>query len=297
MAKRILHRLKLNEISAVDRPAQEHARMVIMKRAKQVVVDNEDKDEDNEDMTEAELKKRITDLEGSVSTLTNTVTTVTKDRDSLKAENDALEVRASFDGDTLNYFAGLSDKEQNSFLKMSKTLRDASVATFKASDEEIEVGGQKIRKSQAGNMWPVLKAQATQAKEFTDKLAKSTDAEEKATLQKRVIEEFNHLPGTTEERASVLKHVLAIKDEPIRKAAEAILKTAEAHAKANFSRKGYQGGDDTSGDDAESKLNKLAKEYQKANKGMTFEKAYTEVCQENRELYNEYLEENKESAE
>ena len=31
--KRILHKIKIHEISAVDAPAQEHARMIIMKRA------------------------------------------------------------------------------------------------------------------------------------------------------------------------------------------------------------------------------------------------------------------------
>src|ERR1700693_3443124 len=31
--RRILHKLKINEISCVDSPAQEHARMIIMKRA------------------------------------------------------------------------------------------------------------------------------------------------------------------------------------------------------------------------------------------------------------------------
>lgn len=42
--RRILHKIKLTEISAVDRPCQEHAKMTIMKRASGPVQPIEDQD-------------------------------------------------------------------------------------------------------------------------------------------------------------------------------------------------------------------------------------------------------------
>ena len=72
MKRRILEKLKLEEISGVDRPAIEGATVAIMKRA---IDDNQRENEMNHI---EELEGEVTDLSAQVAHLTKKLTTVKK---------------------------------------------------------------------------------------------------------------------------------------------------------------------------------------------------------------------------
>lgn len=155
--------IRLNEVSAVDIPADPRARIALIKRAD--TAQDHDNPTDGGIMTPEELAQTLEAMEGQVADLT-------KSRDDAQALADAFEaaaVEAGFD----------------------VTKADGSVKLEKRADPEyIEVGGEKVEKSALPEA--VLKTLEAQAIE----LAKAKAAQAETELAKRGAEVLPHLRGT-----------------------------------------------------------------------------------------------------
>ena len=83
--------------------------------------------------------------------------------------------------------------------------------------------------------------------------------------------------------------------DPIaKKAALEMLTAANALAKAGFSRIGAGGGPNPDSASTEATVDRMAKDLQKASgNGMTFEKAYAKVLEDNPEIYGKMKAERK----
>jgi hypothetical protein len=188
-------KLKLNELSSVDNPAQPGALAVIMKR------------DDSHERADP-MSKTIEQVEGELAKALETIET-------LKAE--VTKGKADF-------AAMLEDKD-----KADEECKTAKAALVAATDEVIKVDDTEVRKSEVGvasfNLTKALISKAETA-EF-ENVAKS---------------DFPNLVGTVSEKALVLKAIATMPEEA-KKAAEAILTSAEKMLSAGFTRLGVGHGD------------------------------------------------------
>lgn len=129
--------------------------------------------------------------------------------------------------------------------------------TKKAKEEEIEVGGEMVAKSAIPA--PVLK-----------ELEKARIEKEEAVALEKGKAEFPHFDPKV---AKEVYRVFASNPEVMK-----AMKAADAVFKGKTEELGAADTDDNSGLDASAKLNKMAQDY-KAEKGVTFEKAYAAVSQ------------------
>lgn len=151
--------------------------------------------------------KTVEQLQAEVETLKGQITTLTARAE--KAEGDlATETTAK---------------------AAAETERDtAKAALATATDETLKVGDREIKKSAVGeDTFAMFKAQEDRA--------------QTAVLEKRADAEFGHVVGTAAEKAAVLKTIEAHPDEATRKAALAILASAEKLAAGGFGRLGGNG--------------------------------------------------------
>lgn len=199
--------LKLNELSSVDRPAQPGALALIMKRHDDTPTPTPTPTPTATKGDDMELKDALAKIE----TLTGQMTAANAQITDLTAKVTTEKERA--------------DKAEADL----KTEAEAHTATkaelVKATDEEITVGGETMKRSEVGEQ-PFRLAKAMR------------DERDMARIEKRVETEFAHLAGKAEERAALVKAVEAIKDEETRKAVEAILAAAEKVTIAAFSSRG-----------------------------------------------------------
>lgn len=111
------------------------------------------------------------------------------------------------------------------------------------NDETITIEGQAIAKSAVGEThFAILKGQADRLAKAETEIAKERDARIFAELQKRADAEYAHVPGSTDERATMLKALSAM-EEPVRKSFEAVFQAAEKLAKTAFDRVGVNAAD------------------------------------------------------
>jgi hypothetical protein len=170
-----------------------------------------------------------------------------------------------------DYCDGLVPPEKAAFLAMSPEDRKKAMQKKLDGDEVIKVEGQEIRKSVVGDsQFAIFKAQSDRLKKAEDDITKERDAREMVELKKRADDEFKHVPGTTDERAGMLK-VLAKLDEPLRKAFEAVFVQSEKLAKVAFEKVGNKGSDDLDkrNKNGISTFEKKIDEIQKGGKNMS----------------------------
>lgn len=278
-----LKNLKLDEISLVDRPANQEARVVIWKRNsdKEMYGDMTDAEKtrmrelmdekgmsekdaraqclremrkdagepgDNPSskengMTVEELEKKLGDLETQISQLT-------KERDDAKSAANALEKAVAE--------AGLSVEKSDDGVKVEKA----------ADPEFVEFNGEKIEKSAVPAS--VLKA----IEEGNAKIAKMEKDRQAENLRKRADEEIPDLAGTPDERGALLKAVDSIEDEAVRKSVSEALKAANAAVSKQFESVGKAASEDEAS--ATYRLNKMAEDYA-AKHNVDFAVAHSEV--------------------
>lgn len=189
-----------------------------------------------------------------------------------------------------SHFAILDKAQKAEFVSKSADDRAKDIAEIqKAADDADPVvyetsRGLKIRKS-AGDVVLSL------AKDADEQRKRADAAEDKATasdFSKRAESELSHLPGTVDERASILKAVDGIKDETHRNSALAALKAGDAAMAGAFKSKGSSEGA-TDENSPESKLDALVKSHVEKNSGVTEAAAYVKVLESDagKELYRE----------
>ena len=298
--RRRMAKFTINELSGVDYPAQAGAQALILKR----------RDPDTpslDDQIAAAVKAALKQHQPEGHDVSQ------KELDTLKAQNERLEKIVSLDATTKAYFDAIDGAEaQDAFLAKSPDARKADMDEAERKRREAEAkkdaddpvvyttkAGIDIRKSDG----PATLALAKQADKDREELAavKEENAALKAsttdaTYEKRAETEIPHLPGTVKQRAAMIKAIDAIEDKDDREAGLAALKAQNEKLSWAFKRRGVSGdgnvinfekGDDAS--DAQSKLDELAKAYQKEHEGTSFAKAQAKVLEtaEGVRLYDE----------
>lgn len=264
-----LAQLVLSEISLVDNPANQHARVSLWKAeniaatietriaelvksgmsevdaASQVAHELREQtgltgDMDNpkeiETMDVKELEKKLGELEGQVAELT-------KERDTLKKSVEAAGFEVSIDD-------------------------DGKITVEKGAEPEyIMIDGERVEKSTVPA--PLLKSlEATQKR-----LAELETSQKRDVLIKRVNDELPNIAGTPAQKAYLIEAVDNIKDEADRKAVSEALKAADAAVSKIFETVGKAEEDEAS---PSFQLRKMAEEKAKED-GSSYEVAFAEV--------------------
>lgn len=294
MKRRVLSKIKLTEISAVDRPCQEHARVAILKRAP----GNHQGDDHMPDDTEVveELEAQVTDLEAQIADLNKQLDALTKEDDEgkpvrkrlgkpsvdelqkkvedlEKAAQAAADEKAEIEKftkalselseDEAEFYKAMTDDEQKKdFLSMSPAERKKAQDECKKNEETLEVGGQQIKKSVVGTAtFAILKAQNEAIRKANEDIAVERVLRETAEFKKAADDKYAHVPGSTDERAEMLRAIDKM-EEPLKKSFMAVLEQSEKLAKAGFGSVGHTGKGDKPGASAEMK--KAADQFESA---------------------------------
>lgn len=277
MSRRIMRSFKLNEISAVDRPAQKGARMTILKR-----------DDGNDplrtasphhvekgilDMTPEEVKKMIddavkvatADLTKKLSDTETALATITKAAKKKPAADDG-DPEPDADDATQKAWRPYVAKMVAKAVADTTAKLEADFAKREAvikGDEVLTMDGVTIRKSETTESnFAFMKAQA--------------DRIEIADFTKRAETEIPTLVGEMVAKAKALRAVSKLGEDD-RKVIEAMLKGGEAMARLAMKSKGH---DTTTVNEntATGQLNKMATDYATTHK-VDFAKAYSAVIE------------------
>ena len=263
---------KLNEISAVDRPAQGEATMSIMKRdshsEEKVIKDimtngghGEIAKDEGDTMSDAENK--VADLEKRLE------------------ESQALLAKQTLVSEMSDvekvFMSGLESGAAEGFMKMSSEGRASEINKSQSSDPVIykSADGTEYRKSDSTAADLAKRVDASEAK--VEELAKAAD---KANFEKRAGVELSHVTGSIEDRAALIKAV-----DGITGIAE-ILKAANDAAKEASAEKGSSEGE-ADNDGKEDHYGKFKAEVSKVAKAQSISSDDAEVIvkQDNPELY------------
>lgn len=278
--RNIIKELKLREISAVDDPAQVHARALIMKR-KTEMVDCKNCQGKGCEMCGQPGKPAV--KSGKLAASEGGDQTVSKEIDM----SDEAKKVADLEKQVADLTKRAAEAElQVAELTKSIAKKDEEIADVKKAkeaaekDEVIKVGETEVKKSAVGeSIFAVVKAQQ-------EDIRKEREAREEVELTKRAETEFPSLPGEPIAKAKVLKAVARMSEED-RKALETMLKAGEAAMKTNFGASGHDGpGLGSVGDSPSAKMEKMAEEYAAKN-NVTVSKAHDDLRsnREYRELY------------
>jgi hypothetical protein len=259
--RNIMRAFKINEISAVDRPAQEGARAMILKRATttntgDVKMDAKELEKKVADLT-AELTKmktdgeaataKVTELEKANAELTAKAAAAAEEAETLKAKGKLTPQQQAF----LDQQEGETDGEDKkkaatkAFLALTPEQRDKLIAEKRAGDEVITIDGEEVRKSVIGApQFNIMKRQAERVAALEKSSKDAIEKAEAAELTKRADDEFAHLPGTTDEKVSVLR-VIGKADKKVQETFTAMVKASEKAIKVAFEKLGHRGGNPT----------------------------------------------------
>lgn len=272
---RVIQNLRLDKIAAVDRPCQEGAVAAIIKR--EFTQDQRDAAaESGAAMSDGSFPiKNVKDLDkrhiitraralGATDKLPddwnvkkeNIMSIEKKEHDdaiaALKVEHDTelaklkdqlaeSVAKASMSDGEKTAMEEMDADQKKKFMAMSSADRKKLMGKRIADDEILEVGGATIRKSKVGeDVFAVVKFQQEQINLGTADVKKAREEAETAKLEKRADDEFGNLPGTTVEKALVLK-ALAKEPEAVRKTFDVMMKAAQANVADAFKAIGSSG--------------------------------------------------------
>ena len=260
MPKLILKDFDLTEISGVDRPAQTPAKMTIIKRK----TEGADMPKDNAEL--AALQKKVDELTGAL---------------------DIAKSLASLSDVEKQYIEGMGRKEQEAFMKMSSTDRDAHMEMSKRAEETMEINGTLVTKAAVGaDMFEVLKSQQAQIMQQQAETKKARDLAIQATFVKKASDSFSHLPGTSEQVGALLRETADL-SKGAQDTLNTVLTALEKMNASAFVSKGHGGGSDED-ESAIEKLDKLAKAHSEKH-NVDYATAYSVVIEKNADLYGETL--------
>lgn len=242
-----LENMQIDEISLVDRGANQKAYVKFFKNDKGVQMDIEE--------LAQELEKA-------------------------QSENEVLKALAELSDAEKAYMDKMADDEKKKFMGMSADERKEMMKGEKMEKnlenlEEIEKRFQeKISKA--------VEEAVTEKEEVIKSLSDENEAlkaeKEMAELCKRADDELSNLAGTTEQKAKLLKSLDAIEDEEVRKMALDQLKAKSEENVALTKEFGASGqGEDT----PESRVDAIAKSIQKENPSLTYAQAFSKAFYEN----------------
>lgn len=289
MAKRILRAMQIMELSAVDRPAQEGARTVLMKRAPGLTEDptagaksGEGDNLGGTEMTDAEkLAKSDADRAVAEKALADekAANVVTK---ALAEMNDAEKAH-------YNALTEIDAEGAKKFVAKSASERAADVENAKAADPVMYTSdaGYAYRKSESR-----AASEAKRADETARELKALKDVQGDDVLAKRAGVEIKHLKGAEPAKIALLKAVDGIKDEATRTAVLEILKATDGGLAEALKTLGTRTGKNVDDKDSPAaKIDALAKAMADADK-IPYAAAYDRVIKsdEGRALYKAIIE-------
>lgn len=287
---KIMHTLKINEISAVDRPAQVGATMLILKRADKpmpkgkpytaeqlanMTEEERRKAKMNEDTQKQidELNKKLDDANTAAKAKDDKIAYLSKVNALSKAERE--------------HFSSLGEAEQVAFVEKSsddralilKNLADANPVVYKGID------GSEYRK----NDDPRLVAQAKRNDEMEKKLAKADALAKQHEYAKRAKDELGNVTGEDSTKTELLKAIDTVENEDERGKITKMLVAINKVASMAFDKIGTRGGAPVALGDEESQLDQLAEKYA-AKHNVSHAVAYNKVLAtpEGQRLYGEF---------
>ena len=265
-----------------------------MDKVKKKPSDGDDDDDDDDD--DDEINKALSFVEGVLSKVKKKPSDGDDDDDDDEIDK-ALEVLnvikskkklvdADDDGDKKDNWSEESDKKKMKKLsskekkkQMKKNLEQP--ASFESDGESLTFDGRCIAKADIGDdLFGVIKAQS-------ERITKAENDRLMAELRKRADDEYSHVAGSTDERASILKALGGL-PESDRKAFEKVLQANEKLAKMAFAGVGFSGRgnpDDIkkNGADFLAKVNEI-----KARDKLDRAGAMTKARQEHPDLFKAY---------
>ena len=257
-SKYSINQVKLDEISLVDEPANQHAVAVLLKNKKA----RRNADGSFQKSNEGD---KIMDIEELQARLAEAEAEVQKHRE-----------RADLAEANLGIFEEALDK--GIFEVTKSTDGKVEIAKRKVEDT-IEIDGEKIAKSLIPA--PVLK-RLEAAQNEAEELRKAKESED---LRKQAEEAFPHLAGTPEQKTSLMKSLNAL-DENDRDAVMKSLKAADAAVKKMCAETGDSSSNVSGDGTAKEQLDVLVKSHAKEH-SMSYEGAFSEVTKggKGRELF------------
>lgn len=282
-----LRAIKLDEVSLVDNGANQHAKVVMYKRAPESTdlsdemtkgsgyMDSKDKMSDEqkrrvkemmekENMTEDEAMARVMGKafspDNGAGSPGSTETSVNKEGNMAPEE---LEQRL---GELETQLAAVTKAAEEAGFEVANEGGEVTL-TKRGEPEMIEVEGELIEKSAIPA--PMLKA--------LERIAKLEAEREREALAKRAETELPNLAGSVGARAALLKAVDGIKDEAVRGEVVAALKAADNATKAHFIEIGKTATGDADPNDPAAEVERLAKAEQEKDPSLTAEQARARV--------------------
>jgi hypothetical protein len=214
-------------------------------------------------MTAEQLEAELAKANGQIETLTARAEKAEKDFADMKDAKDKAEAEAA-----------AAKAEGGELATVKAELATAKAALVAATDETIKVDETEVRKSEVGE------AQFKVTKALLDRA-------EMATLEKRADSEFRHVTGTATEKAKVLQVIEGIADEPTRKAAQAILASAEKMASGAFSLIGGNRGAEPTEVQKKAQVDYDAEVTKLVDGGMKRTEAMSKVRRDNPQLFED----------
>jgi hypothetical protein len=279
-----MRKFRINELSAVDNPAQEPARSLILKRNTSKSADSAD-NKGGSDMPDP--KDNAKELQA-----------VQQEKEELEKKLARAESITQLPADQRAYFDALDGEEaQDGFLKLSKAKRKSTVekaeAEAKAAEKKAASEGEVVYTDNDGIEYrksddPRLIAGAKRNDLLAKKLEKAEQAREDDRIEKRAQEELPNYPGEVPVHSEIVRAIEGIEDEETRKAAFAAIKAGNEALGKSYVEVGHQDSRVEVGG-AEAQLEKLAQTYAKEHKVSEAE-AYAKVLEteDGQRLYAEY---------
>ena len=285
----VFKEMRLDEISAVDVPAQPDATVSIMKRAYDKDGHEDDEEEEKEQYKAEDGKPEPAEASKSISgdsadpvgnvqqdqdmTEKNdqTADAVVKQLEEVTKRAERAEAIAELNDAQKGIFKGLDGEAADAFLAMGPEQRDAEVAKAAEANAVVYVSkstGREFRKSDD----PALVEMAKELDEEKMERMKEKEKAKKAELEKRA-SELAHLPGDLEARVAPLKGIDSLPEAEQSVALEA-LKASDAAVSKAFERAGS-----SAAPVAESPLDTIAKRLRSEDPSLSPEQAMAKALQ------------------
>lgn len=274
--KTLLEKLRLSELSLVDKGANQHAHVTIFKRDSGSSPDNNAEVlGDNNPVEKGEFQ--LTDKNVNVEEVVKSLEDVTKKLEEAEAKLAKAEAIAKMSDGEKAYMDKMDEKDRAAFMEMDEEKRKKKMDDMKKNDETIVVDGETVSKSAVGA------AQFAIFKRLADAeaaIAKANADAEMSRLEKRAAEELKHLPGTDVEKALMLKSIDAM-PEGARDVLKAALAKADEKSASDFTTLGKSAGSGKGDTD----LEKAVADIRKADPSITEAKAIVKALEANPALY------------
>jgi len=264
----------------VDRQTLSNAVLATMKRLAK----------SGEDMTlSSELQKLTSESGSNKENPMPEPQTDPKAMEKLQAELDRTKKVAELNDAQTAHFGKLDVAGQDAYLAKSAPDRqaviDAEIEKAAADDSVVytDLEGNTFSKSDDAR----LVASAKRADEAITKAAKLETQAQNAAFAKRASVDIPHLPGEDSVGAAIIKALDGISDEGVRKSAFEAVRAGSKAVEAAFEKRGALVGDKTPSADANTELEKRAKDMVKAaTEPISYLDAYQKAADADPELYN-----------